>query len=133
MALIPLWCKSSPSETTRLHQDLLLSHGPKSQRPSNSSREFSLPTVLLRRSPLRKSEISVRVIANPMRTSCAIQISELRSPMVNGQPLGISPLVISMLCNFNPQVSRCRSPETTPPGLHSLPGVPLDHVTSRSV
>jgi hypothetical protein len=43
--------------------------------------------------PFAPRDLGVRAFADPMCTSCAIQTSELRSPMVNGQrlsPVGVS-------------------------------------------
>jgi hypothetical protein len=95
-----------PSTARSPHQDLQYL-GPKSRRLFQLPREFfthSLLGDLL----FAYREIGSRDIARLATLSLCNQTPKSRSPMVNGQYLGISPLAMPSLCISEPQVPRCR-------------------------
>jgi hypothetical protein len=72
---------------SHVHQDLL-SHWPEESKLFQLlSGVLATHNYLLGDLPFASREIGVRAIANPVCTSRAIQTSEPRSPMVNGQRL----------------------------------------------
>jgi hypothetical protein len=107
------------------YQDLLLPRPEEQQCSPNSSREFSSPTGLLQRFPLRTSGYRRSRRRGPrMHFSCALKL-RVPIPDVNGQRIGISPPGLFFLSGpTSPRhfgISRIANPRHKVPGCWKTP------------